>query len=590
MLLVSFTRTAVAELRDRIVLYAVAGDRARSVRISTIDSHAWSLRVGSDDEPIPKVLGNSSYDLSIEKTVELFRKKDPGLCDFMSRLEHLIIDEAQDVMGVRTELVLELLRSLSLDCGVTILADSAQAIYGFTVDEDDEPAGETSLLARLENECPRKLVRRELKQIHRVENDSLVELFVRTRKEVKLAQSPNGYVARVQHAIRESCGKDVGVVRYSSIADFLNKDGESSMLVLFRRRADVLFVSSYCSQAEIQHRLRMSGLPLVVRPWIGWLFGEYVEPYVTRESFSALWESRASSAPQPFEGESQDACWDVLHRLSAGKREGTIDLVQFRRLVSQQRPPVDICYPEVGSTGPILGTIHASKGREADTVVIVMPPPRKQGETDDDKDDLKTFEEGRVYYVGATRARKMLIAAGSNATRVKYLGDSKRVFRQMGERRAQFEVGRSGDVDRIAHLAWSTCLEGQLALASSVGRTMPVEARTFPEQNYAIRIILEQTGSDRVTRLVDIGQMSRSFKNDLGNLWGIVDPGKKLRPAPDIRNLYLAAVSTVGLSEVELGAVKPPFDQSGFALAPVVKGFPMIQFLYRKGGKPGRFE
>src|SRR6266550_4467956 len=54
-LLVSFTRTAIAEIRNRIVSYAVAGDRARSVRISTIDSHAWSLRVGFDDTPHAKV-------------------------------------------------------------------------------------------------------------------------------------------------------------------------------------------------------------------------------------------------------------------------------------------------------------------------------------------------------------------------------------------------------------------------------------------------------------------------------------------------------------------------------------------------------
>jgi hypothetical protein len=45
-LLVSFTRTAVAELRDRIVSYAVAGAVARTVRISTIDSHAWSIDGG----------------------------------------------------------------------------------------------------------------------------------------------------------------------------------------------------------------------------------------------------------------------------------------------------------------------------------------------------------------------------------------------------------------------------------------------------------------------------------------------------------------------------------------------------------------
>src|SRR5712692_4501753 len=74
-LLVSFTRTAVAELRDRIVSYAVAGEPARSVRISTIDSHAWSLRVNFDDEPLAKAVGDGSYDLSIARTVQLFRER-----------------------------------------------------------------------------------------------------------------------------------------------------------------------------------------------------------------------------------------------------------------------------------------------------------------------------------------------------------------------------------------------------------------------------------------------------------------------------------------------------------------------------------
>src|SRR2546426_6085710 len=93
-LLVSFTRTAVVELRDRIVSYAVAGDQAHSVRISTIDSHAWSLRVGFDDEPLPIALGDGSYELSIERVVELFRARQADLIDFMGCLEHLVIDEA----------------------------------------------------------------------------------------------------------------------------------------------------------------------------------------------------------------------------------------------------------------------------------------------------------------------------------------------------------------------------------------------------------------------------------------------------------------------------------------------------------------
>ncbi len=582
MLLVSFTRTAVAELRDRIVFYAVAGDRARSVRISTIDSHAWSLRAGFGDEPISKTLGEGSYDLSIARAVELFREQQPELCDFMSRLEHLIIDEAQDVMGVRADLILELLKSLSETCGVTILADPAQAIYGFTTDAEDQVPGDASLLSRLEAECPRELVRRELKEIHRVKNGSLIDLFVRTRKEIELAGTPKGHVGRVQEAIRETCGRDFGVASYSSIPDYLAEVGETSMLVLFRRRADVLFASSYCSQAGVQHRLRMSNLPRVVRPWIGWLLGQYSESFIAEDSFADLWSLRASVAPEPLAGENRDDCWGLLHRLAAGRRPGTIDLTQLRRLVSRARPPVEICDPDVGTTGPILGTIHASKGREEDTVVLVMPPSSGPGDDDThtSSDEAMVFEEGRVYYVGATRARKMLIAAGNKAARVGYL-NSGRIFRKLKERRAQLEVGREGDVDRVAHLAWSTSVEVQRGLASSVGRGIPVQARTSPENDYATRIILQQKGSDGVTRFSEVGQMSGSFRSDMGQLWNIVDPDRKLKPASDIHHLHLAAVTTVGLTEEEFGSVKPPFNRSGLALAPVVKGFPLIHFFYR---------
>ena len=273
-LLVSFTRTAVAELRDRIISYAVAGERARSIRISTINSHAWSLRVGIDDEALPNPLGDGSYDLSIARAVELLRSKQPDLSDFMSRLEHLIIDEAQDVVGIRADLIIEMLRSISESCGVTILADPAQAIYGFTTDDVDNAEREGSLLARLATEFHHSLVHRNLDQIHRIKNSELIDLFLRTRKEIELAGNAEGHVARVQQTIRETCGKDVGITSYHNLAAFLTRVDGNSMLVLFRRRADVLFASSYCSAANLVHRLRMSDVSIVIWPWLGWLLGE----------------------------------------------------------------------------------------------------------------------------------------------------------------------------------------------------------------------------------------------------------------------------------------------------------------------------
>jgi hypothetical protein len=585
-LLVSFTRTAVAELRDRIVSYAVAGDRARNVRISTIDSHAWSLRAGFDDEPLKKALGVGAYDLSIERTVELFRRKQPDLCDFMTRLEHLIVDEAQDVIGIRADLIIEMLRSVAKHCGVTILADPAQAIYGFTTDDGNKAGSEPSLLARLERECPRSLLRRTLNQIHRTNDAGLIDLFLRTRKEIELAGSANGHVGRVQSTIRESSGADLDATSYDSLVDFLSGVHDDSMLVLFRRRADVLVASSYCSAAGVKHRLRMSDVPIVVRPWLGWLLGETTQAILGKDDFDKLWESRASLEPAPFVNEQRDACWGLLHRLAAGTRPKTIDLMQLRTIVARARPPIELCYPDLGDDGPILGTIHASKGREANTVVLVMPPPNN-GESDN-RDSTDTaaavFEEGRVYYVGATRARRMLVAAGKSATRVGYL-DSTRIYRFSGPMRAQLEVGRDGDVDRTAHLAWSNSPEIQHALASDVGRVVAVRARTVAEDNYSLRIFRERKDADGITRILDIGQLRNGFQHDVRRLWSRIDREGNLRPPETIPHLYLAAVTTVGLSEEERGAVKPPFNQSGLALAPVVKGFPMIQFLYRRRGR-----
>jgi hypothetical protein len=582
-LLISFTRTAVAELRDRIVSYAVAGDRARSVRISTIDSHAWSLRVGVDDEPLPKALGDGSYDLSIARAVELFRSKQPDLCDFMSRLEHLIIDEAQDVVGIRAELILEMLRSLSETCGVTILADPAQAIYGFTNDDRDAATTEKSLLARVELECPRPLLTRRLHQLHRIggKHSELAHLFLWTRKEIELAGDSAGHVARVQRTIRETCGEDVGITSYESLADFLRGLSGESTLVLFRRRADVLYASSYCSDVGIEHRLRMSNVPLVVRPWLGWLLGEATQNILGRDEYDRLWDVRTAVFAAPFAGERREHCWTTLHRLAAATRPNAVDLVVLRGIVARARPPIELCYTELGTSGPILGTIHASKGREADTVVLVMPPPHEREDDNGDGDTALVFEEGRVYYVGATRARKMLVVAGNRTKPVRYL-ESKRVYRLIGPMRAQMEVGRDGDVDRTAHLAWISAERAQRTLASCVGRVVPVRAWSVPDDEYRLRLIAEQKDADGVTRATEIGQMSASYQQDLGRLWSVVDVDKNLKPAETIHHLYLVAVGTVGLSEDERAAVRPPYSRSGFALAPIVKGFPTIQFLHRR--------
>jgi hypothetical protein len=578
-LLISFTRTAVAELRDRIVRYAAARTNAKGVRISTIDSHAWSLRTGFDDDPLPHSIGDGSFDLSISRTVEMFQEGNPDLLDFMARLEHLVIDEAQDIMSIRAELVLEMLRTLSANAGVTILADPAQAIYGFTADDGDDAAPGGDLLTRLTSACPRPLLRRVLKHNHRAQQVSLGELFLRAREQAQ-AIDPVGHVARVQEVIRTACGADMGAQSYENIAEFLADKRDESTFVLFRRRADVLMASSFCSEAGLSHRLRLSSLPLVVRPWIGWLLGETCQALIMKEEFDCLWEVRVNAAPALFLSLTRDEAWMLLHRLAAGRLTETVDLEVFRRIVARPRPPIELCSPDVGFGGPILGTIHASKGREADTVVLVLAAPFDASEEEGDDVASAVLEEGRVYYVGATRARKALVTADSATAGVRYL-DSRRVYRSLRTHKAQLEVGRNGDVDNLAHLAWTNAIDVQRLLASFVTKSIPLRAISQKENSYAFRLSVDQVDDDGVTRTSEIGQLSKEFDYEWKELWGQIDTEQKLRPPSAIPHLHLVDVTTIGIPEEHRWAVKHPFKLSGLALAPIIKGLPLIQFLYR---------
>ena len=386
--------------------------------------------------------------------------------------------------------------------------------------------------------------------------------------------------------IRDTALESLGTASHEAIADHLATLKEESLLVLFRRRADVLIASSYCSSKGVQHRLRMSGLPLVVRPWVGWLFSEYEKALISRQEFETLWAQRSKISGAPLEGEQLESAWELLRHLAVGDRPGVVDLVYLRAVLSRSRPPVEVCQPELGVAGPILGTIHASKGREADTVALVLPPDSYAGQF---PSSSAALEEGRVYYVGATRARETLVTARNRGQPVGHL-ESGRVYRRLAQRggalpRVQVEIGREGDVDSLAHLSWTNAVEIQRVLANSARKILRLSAVSIPDLNFDRRLVIDDEEAPRVVNGTEIGRGGDFLQADLGKVWSIVDTKRTLRPYERINNIYLAGVTTVALSDSERNAARLPFRTSGFALAPVIKGFPMVLFGYQRRGR-----
>ncbi|RYE69855.1 MAG: hypothetical protein EOO81_08235, partial [Oxalobacteraceae bacterium] len=390
--IVSFTRTAVHEIRSRLAASLDDPASAAGVQIATLDSHAWAIQSGfTKDASI-----TGSHDDNIEATIRKI-DSDEGAQNYLGRVRHLIIDEAQDIVSQRADLVMTLIAHLHEDCGVTVFADRAQAIYGFT--EDDARAvkkGET-LLEKL---AGRSFKPAALRRVHRTSRPGLLRIFTDIRQQVlddvvpAATRGPDVRAQILQHA-----DGDIGPVKTLDLSTL-----PADSLVLMRQRCDVLLASSFGNATP--HRLRMSGLPARIWPWLGEVFWDYTEPRITRDEFGLRWNDIVRWAGT----KSADDAWALLVE-AAGINTAVVDVNRLRDVLGRSSPPAIFASPEYGDTGPVLGTIHASKGREADEVRLYLPPEH-YGENDNDDD-----EEIRVMFVGATRARNRLTVGSTGERR-----------------------------------------------------------------------------------------------------------------------------------------------------------------------------
>ncbi|OVE74871.1 hypothetical protein BVX95_01000, partial [archaeon D22] len=162
--LISFTRTAVHELRQRIGEFLNDKSMAVGIRIATIDAHAWSIQSGFKEDA--SLVG--TYDDNIKNVIDLIKSHD-GVFDYLSRVRHLFVDEAQDVIGPRCELVLEVINALSEKSGVTVVSDEAQSIYGFAEDVDNSSTTLGMLPLAIKEYFP-QFETKHLREIHRTKD------------------------------------------------------------------------------------------------------------------------------------------------------------------------------------------------------------------------------------------------------------------------------------------------------------------------------------------------------------------------------------------------------------------------------------
>jgi hypothetical protein len=557
--LISFTRVAVSEIRNR--LYSYVGLAAYSVRISTLDQQAFQIVQAFSAHASAKAFRD--YELTIEDALGVLREGKDDLLDSLETLQHVLIDEAQDVVGKRAELVLLLAERLTPDCGISVFFDAAQAIYQFN-QENGEVATLPDIFAHMNN---LRFVTLGLSKIHRTQSVKLLSIFENTRLKVLSAKvKGESKFASVKADIENFCDTKLG-------KEFLEGvESRDDLLILFRSRGEAAKASGLLSSAGIRHRVRIAGYPQCLHAWLGIVFWDFTAKRLAKADFDKLLSGRQ---PELFTAGAGEALWSLLKSTAADGKD-VVDMHQLRKVLSRDRPPIEYTSSDIGTTGPIVGTVHASKGREANIVHLHLPGGQRE--------DTNYDEEASVLFVGATRARQSLhIGAGFDW--IRQISDSCRSFHIDYERSIPTELalGLDGDLDpsgqasRERFATAEDAVRSQHVLQKLQGKQFHVEAKASKENGYTYGLWLG-------TQLV--GHFDQSVNKDLFLIGRKLNQKRRHRASSTIPNVACLGVRTIVLpfgdprSEVLL----PPFRDSGIMLAPIICSFQPVRF-YPMAGK-----
>ena len=201
----------------------------------------------------------------------------------------------------------------------------------------------------------------------------------------------------------------------------------------------------------------MSGVPLICKPWIGQLLYGDTSENITLEEFQSKWSACEEDLIH-CNSSSMSAAKTLLD--SANSR-GMIDLSKVKDLASRPVPPVNFCVPDLGLDGPILGTIHASKGRQAQNVTLFL-----DAQTQGNMSESQSQEETKVLFVGASRAEANLSVGGDFKSFSSNLA-SEEHFEEQGAKLCQVEIGRVGDFDKFSLVSRNLVSNAEAAKTTS---------------------------------------------------------------------------------------------------------------------------
>ncbi|GGS51474.1 UvrD-helicase domain-containing protein [Streptomyces violaceus] len=556
-LVLTFSRAAARELRERIARH---GERARRVRAQTFDAWAYGVLVQTYPD---REWGGASFDERIKAAAEAVEKGALESGD-ATPPAHVVIDEVQDLLGDRRELVEALLDRYQDSCGFTVVGDAAQSVYGFQIEDLAERVAETGRFFEwLRCSYPDDLVELRLTRNFRA---------VTPEARIALAHGPR---------LQQVSDTDEAAMLYEGLRDLLldpaNGMGDltdpfvldglrnlsDSCAILTRDNRQALVVSGLLHESGVEHRLKRSLEERPVPFWVAELLRRTDATGLAEDRFRLL----LAEIPLPYEP-NVSTLWTVLRRTTRATGRNVIDLQRLRRLVAENRFPDEAADPE--SAQIVVSTVHRAKGLEFDRAIVLTPPTIAELHKRH-TDELDLPAEARALYVAMTRVRQDLYHARSPELPIlKRAGGRRNGRRYVGGWRSYDRFGvvaEAGDVCRDNPPGHETdAVATQAYLLEQVG----------PGQGVALRkrhdVPMGESQSPPYALVHDgreIGEASRRFREQLFQVQKVSRTWDPWWP-DEIRDLRIDTLETVTGSTA--AGANAGLGERGVWIAPRITG------------------
>ncbi|HHA2447808.1 TPA: UvrD-helicase domain-containing protein [Stenotrophomonas maltophilia] len=475
----SAVRTLTRRLEKQVDTDASVLEDLRYLAIRTFDS--WTFRMlRLAGRSTPELMGRE-YDQNIEALVDLINSNEAeAIRGQLKQVRHVIVDEFQDLAGVRGALVACLLEALceNPSIGFTVLGDDAQAIYGFSV----KRAGVDARYSHVSTAWLLSELRRQHPSVEQVVLDrnyrSTSELAANAQKLRTVVRGAGSGRDKAEKLARfvDDLPELTGALGYA----LLDEMGEGTVAILTRTNGEALQIAQKLGgtgeQADVKVRLGSGAKQRSAPGWIGALLGRIKTESVARSHLSRIYrhvtgseagQARALALCMPTE----DVAWKrLLHASGSATGSTSFDLKELRN-----RMPWPDAFPDdEGVSDPTVRvlTVHQSKGMEFDSVGLF-----NASAPIDDAEEA-ALEAASLSFVAITRAGHKLVRLPKKSVYPLYQwrdGRGNSRWNSIQKSRLNVEIGQPKDLEALSFV--DTTLHG--------GEDQVIDLQNFLAENSA---------------------------------------------------------------------------------------------------------